>query len=99
MPFVETWLEKASPLGTVGDIMGRKVYRFTAADDFSNASTFQRVLQTTRGHPGSPLHGSLPCTATCSARCGPYEGASSFIEAARRPRCASRAPTSRAWSG
>merc|ERR1711966_346954 len=42
--------------------MGRKVYRFAAEDDISNPATIQRALQTTRGNPGSHLHGSLPCT-------------------------------------
>ena len=61
-PLVETWCDKESPLGTVGDVMGRKVYRFAAEDDLSNPATIQRALQTTRGNPGSHLHGSLPCT-------------------------------------
>ena len=61
-PLVETWCDKESPLGTVGDVMGRKVYRFTAEDDLSSPATIQRALQTTRGNPGSHLHGSLPCT-------------------------------------
>ena len=61
-PLVETWCGKESPLGTVGDVMGRKVYRFAAEDDLSNSATIQRALQTTRGNPGSYLHGSLPCT-------------------------------------
>ena len=61
-PLVETWRDKESPLGTVGDVMGHKVYLFTAEDDFSSSATIQRALQTTRGKPGSHLHGNLPCT-------------------------------------
>ena len=30
--------------------------------DLSSSATIQRALQTTRGNPGSHLHGSLPCT-------------------------------------
>ena len=61
-PLVEAWCDKESPLGTVGDVMGRKVFRFTAEDDLSSPATIQRALQTTRSNPGSHLHGSLPCT-------------------------------------
>ena len=61
-PLVETWCDKENPLGTVGDVMGPKVSRFTAEDDLSDSATIQRALQTTRSNPGSHLHGSLPCT-------------------------------------
>ena len=46
----------------MGDVMGRKVYRFTADDDLSSSAKIQRALQTTRSNPESHLHGSLPCT-------------------------------------
>ena len=65
-PLVETWCDKESPLGTVSDAMGRKVYRFTAEDDLSSSATILRALQTTRGNPGFHLHGSLPCTPWAS---------------------------------
>ena len=65
-PLVETWCDKESPLRTVGDVMGRKVYRFAAEDDLSNSATIQKALQTTRCNPGSHLHGSLPCTPLTS---------------------------------
>jgi len=88
-PLVETWCDKESPLGTVGDVMGRKVYRFTAEDDLSSPATIQRALQTTRGNPGSHLHGSLPCTPWTSwQRLNLHRGGP-----------ASRASASRAWSG
>ena len=61
-PLVEAWCDKESPLGAVGDVMRRKVFRFTAEDDLSSPATIQRALQTTRSNPGSHLHGSLPCT-------------------------------------
>ena len=61
-PSVESWCDKERLWGTVGDVMGRNVYRFAAADDYSNSATIQRASQTTRGNQGSYLHGSLPCT-------------------------------------
>ena len=41
----------------VGDVMGRRVYCFTAEDNLSSSTAIQRALQTPRGNPGFHLHG------------------------------------------
>ena len=52
-PLVETWCDKESPLGTVGDVMGRKVYRFASEDDLSNQDGPESIADDPR-QPGVP---------------------------------------------
>ena len=61
-PLVEAWCEEDSELGKVGELRGRRVIRYTAADDLSNPSTVQGALREIRSRKGTHLHGSIPCT-------------------------------------
>ena len=61
-PLVEAWCAEDSELGKVGELCGRRVIRYTAADDLSNPSTIQRALRDIRSRKGTHLHGSIPCT-------------------------------------
>ena len=61
-PLVEAWCAEDSELGKVGELRGRLVIRYTAADDLSNPSTIKRALDDIRSRSGFHLHGSIPCT-------------------------------------
>ena len=61
-PLVEAWLAENSELGKVGELRGRRMIRYTAADDLSNPGTIQRALRDIRSQSGTHLHGSIPCT-------------------------------------
>ena len=61
-PLVEAWRAEDSELGKVGELCGRRVIRYTAADDLSNPTTLQRALRDIRSRKGTHLHGSIPCT-------------------------------------
>ena len=57
-PLVEAWCAEDSELGKVGELHGRRVIRYTAADDLSNPSTIKRALDDIRTRSGVHLHGS-----------------------------------------
>ena len=61
-PLVEAWCAEDSELGRVGELRGRRVIRYTAADDLSNPDTIKRALSDIRTRSGVHLHGSIPCT-------------------------------------
>ena len=61
-PLVEAWFAEDSELGKVGGIRGRRVIRYTAADDLSKKSTVQEDLREIRSRKGIHLHGGIPCT-------------------------------------
>ena len=61
-PLVEAWCAEDSELGTVGEIGGRRVIRYTASDDLSQQATVQSALRDIRSRRGTHLHGSIPCT-------------------------------------
>ena len=61
-PLVEAWCAEDSELGRVGELRGRRVIRYTAADDLSKQSTVQIALREIRSRKGTHLHGSIPCT-------------------------------------
>ena len=62
MPLVEAWCAENSELGIVGERRGRRVIRYTRADDLSKPSTISRALSDIRTRRGTHLHGSIPCT-------------------------------------
>ena len=61
-PLVEAWCSAESELGRVGEKRGRRVIRYTEADDLSNPDTVKRALRDIRARRGTHLHGSIPCT-------------------------------------
>ena len=61
-PLVEAWCAEDRQLGKVGELRGRRVIRYTAADDLSNPSTIKRALNDIRSRSGTHLHCSIPCT-------------------------------------
>ena len=61
-PLVEAWFAEGSELGKVGEIRGRRMIRYTVADDLSKQSTVQEALREIRSRKGAHLHGSIPCT-------------------------------------
>ena len=61
-PLVEDWCAEDSELGKVGELHGRRMIRYTAADDLSNPSAIKRALDDIRSRSGVHLHGSIPCT-------------------------------------
>ena len=61
-PLVGAWCAEDSELGKVGELRGRRVIRYTAADDLSNPGTIKRALGDIRSRSGVHLHGSIPCT-------------------------------------
>ena len=61
-PLVEAWCADDSELEKVGELRGRRVIRYTSADDLSTPSTIKRALDDIRSRSGVHLHGSIPCT-------------------------------------
>ena len=56
-PLVEAWRAEDSELGKVGELRGRRVIRYTAADDLSDPGTIKRALDDIRSRSGIHLHG------------------------------------------
>ena len=61
-PLVEAWCAEDSELGKVGEKRGRRVIRYTAADDLSDPGTIRNALNDIRTRRAVHLHGSIPCT-------------------------------------
>ena len=61
-PLCEAWCAEDSELGRVGERRGRRVIRYTAADDLSDPDTIRNALNDIRTRRAVHLHGSIPCT-------------------------------------
>ena len=61
-PLMEAWCAEDSELGKLGEIRGRRLIRYTVADDLPKQSTVQEALREIRSRKGTHLHGSIQCT-------------------------------------
>ena len=60
-PLLEAWCADGNKLGKVEKFSGRRVTRYTAADNLSDPSTIMRAMNDIRTRRRVLLHGSIPC--------------------------------------